>query len=304
MTRIALFAAAVLVTLEPGIEARQHQHRMGPPPPERVELSGAEASVPMDSLGGRPLVQVTFGGKGPFKFIFDSGAAGMVITDELADELDLEVLGEALVGSPAGGKPTPGRIVNVPRLEMGGAQVHGIHAVAAPLPMRNPGDYRGVLSAALFPGHLVIFDFPAASLRIRPGELPAADDKEVFEYDSGERLPTVTIDVAGTRIDAHLDTGAAHGLSLPARYASTLALDGAPVESGKARLIDREVTVTSARLKGAAKLGRFTFDRPEVVFNEAIPMGNIGPGILRGFVMTLDRAHHRVRLEEKASPPS
>jgi hypothetical protein len=303
MTRIALFAAAVLATLEPAVEAHQGHH-MGPPPPERVELAGPEASVPMESLGGRPIVQVTFGGKGPYRFIFDSGAAGMVITDALADELELEVLGEALVGSPAGGPPKPGRIVRVPRLEMGGAQVSGVHAVAAALPMRDPGDYRGVLSPALFPGHLVVFDFPAKAVRVRAGELPAADEKEVFEYDSEERLPTVTIDVAGTRIDAHLDTGAPHGLSLPARYAGTLALDGAPVPAGKARLIDREVSLTSARLQGAARLGRFTFDKPQIVFNEAIPMGNIGAGILRDFVMTLDRAHHRVRLEGSAPPPS
>lgn len=305
MTRYSLFAAAcVFLIVEPAAEARMHQHRIGPPPPESVELGSAELSVPMDASGGRPIVEVTIGGKGPYRFIVDSGAAGVVLTDELADSLDLEVLGEALIGSPAGGPPKPGRIVNVPRLEIGSARISGIHAVAGALPMKKDGDYQGVLSPALFPGHLVTFDFPARVVRVRAGELPAADDKEVFEYEAEERLPTVALDVAGTKIDAHLDTGAPHGFSLPARYAATLPLAGAPVDAGKARLVDREAALTSATLLGAARLGRFAFDRPSIVFNDAIPMGNVGTAILKDFAMTLDWTHHRVRLERSAGSPS
>ena len=241
---------------------------------------------------------MTIGGKGPYPFIFDSGAAGIVITNSLADELQLEVLGEARVASPAGGEPRPGRIVRVPLLEMGQARVFGITAVATDLPKLKDGECRGVLSPALFPGNLVIFDFPARTLRARSGELPPADGKTIFEYDAQDRLPSVTIDVAGTEIKAHLDTGAPHGLSLPTRYSATLPLAGPPVDAGRAHLIDREVALTEARLRGVARLGALTFEQPMIVFNEALPIGNIGAGILQRLVMSIDLAHHRVRLLE------
>jgi hypothetical protein len=304
MSRFTLLAAASVLLLLPLDAAGQqmHVHRMGPPPPDKVELSSPEAAVPIRSLEGRPIVDVKIGSKGPYPFIFDTGASGMVITGALADELQLEVLGEARVASPAGGAPKTGRIVRVDAIDIGAARVMGIDAVATELPAPAGGDVRGILSPALFPGYLVTFDFPAETLRIHSGELPAADDQEIFEYDAEERLPVVTLEVAGTKIDAHLDTGASHAISLPARYASSLPLDGPPVDAGHARLVDREVALTRARLKGSAKLGRFALDQPTIVFNEAIPLANIGAEVLRGFVMTIDRTHHRVRLQEAARP--
>ena len=303
MRPIALPAFVFIVLLLPtAAQTPQAQEmtvrRMGPPPPERVELSAPEAAVPMQSLGGRPVVNVTIDGKGPFPFIVDTGASGMVLTNSLADELHLTVLGEARVGSPTGGEPKPGRIVKIAQLELGAAKVSGIHAVATDLPTPNDGEYRGVLSPALFPQYLVIFDFPAQSLRIRLGELPAADGKEIFEYDPQDRLPSVTLDLAGTAIKAHLDTGAPHEISVPARYATTLPLAAAPTDAGKGRLIDREVALTQARLNGKARLGSLTFDQPMIVFNESLPMGNIGSAILRRLVMSIDRAHNRVRLQQ------
>ncbi len=72
ITIIALLLIAVLVIL--GLY--QHAVHGHLPPPERLRLSAAKVTVPLTFFGGRPVVDVKVNGKGPFRFICDTGAAG------------------------------------------------------------------------------------------------------------------------------------------------------------------------------------------------------------------------------------
>ena len=58
------------------IAAALHQFvHMQLPPPEKVEVPVAGVTVPlMGDVGGRPLVDVTINGNGPYPFILDTGA--------------------------------------------------------------------------------------------------------------------------------------------------------------------------------------------------------------------------------------
>jgi hypothetical protein len=55
--------------------------------PDRLSLATPKISVPLTFVGGRPVVDVNINGKGPYRFIFDTGAAGTVMSNELAAEL-------------------------------------------------------------------------------------------------------------------------------------------------------------------------------------------------------------------------
>src|SRR5205814_272541 len=59
------------------------------------------ASVPLDVKSGRPVVDVLINGKGPYRFIVDTGASHSVIDSALAKELGLPVLGETHMGDPS-----------------------------------------------------------------------------------------------------------------------------------------------------------------------------------------------------------
>src|SRR5688572_31876065 len=66
-----------------------------------LSVSGTCASVPI-LPAAIPVVEVTIGGKGPYKFAIDTGAQGHGrISAELAEELRLPKVGE--VGTPAPG---------------------------------------------------------------------------------------------------------------------------------------------------------------------------------------------------------
>jgi predicted aspartyl protease len=268
----------------------------------RIELRKPEAMAAMLFFGNRPVIQIKVNGKGPYRFIVDSGAAGTVIDQELADELKLPILGAAKLAGPGGGKGVSGKVVRVGELSFDEVRVSGLTAVSMELVsfLGEKDAPRGVLSGPMFRGYLLTFDYPRREVIIRKGELPAADRSEIFEYDAGHQLPTLRLSVAGEAIDVHLDTGSGGGIRLPARYAEKLQLMSKPVVVRASRTIDAKLKTTQARLKGDVRLGRYTLKNPDVWFIEKSPIGDIGYEVLKDYALTLDAKHRRIRLQEKA----
>ena len=73
------------------VAAAQHGGAHGPqrisPAPVAVEVPAAGLTLPMQDAGGRPVVDVRINGKGPYRFIFDTGASLTVIDAELKEIL-------------------------------------------------------------------------------------------------------------------------------------------------------------------------------------------------------------------------
>ena len=67
------------------------------------EKNAQTASVPLGDWHGRPVVELTIAGEGPFRFILDSGAGVTVIDHALAGRFELKELGKTEIGSPLGG---------------------------------------------------------------------------------------------------------------------------------------------------------------------------------------------------------
>jgi hypothetical protein len=255
----------------------------------------------MRSFGGRPVVEVQINGKGPHPFILDTGAGGTILSQDLADELKLSVLGEGRVSSP-GGKGLPSKTIRLDRVQMGGAAIVGLTAEAVNLErvFGAKGNPRGVLSTRHFDGFLVTLDYPQKQIIIRRGALPPADSAEIFAYDSRQRLPGIRILVAGREFDVDLDSGAPGGITLPTSAADKLPLAAAPVEVGRARTLDGEFPILRAKLKGKVQLGRYVVENPDLGFHDMPHShGNIGFEILKRFAVTVDRENHRCRLEEQ-----
>ena len=279
--------------------------RVAPPPSEKIEIPPEGTTVPLTLRDNRPVVEVRINGEGPFPFVLDTGAMATVISDDLATRLALPAMGEVQVGSPAGGKPVPARMIRLDRLSVGDAVIHGAMAVAMDLSpvLRGPGAPAGVLSARIFEGSLLTLDYPAGAVNIRHGALPESDGATILQYEPSDPLPTIPISVAGVEVRAHLDTGSARGLMLPASYADRLPLASKPAEAAKARLVDGEMTVLGSTLKGDLRIGKFTFKDPEVQFGDRAPVANVGSAILGRFAVTLDSKNRRIRLEEPAGRP-
>src|SRR4029077_4745038 len=104
----------------------------------------------------RPIVEVKINGKGPYRFIFDTGASGTVISNELAHELFLPALQHAQMGRPGSNTPLDAYVTKVNSLEIGGAKAEGVAAVYSDLSLlkhlnKSADAPVGVLSSVNFP---------------------------------------------------------------------------------------------------------------------------------------------------------
>jgi predicted aspartyl protease len=67
----------------------QAQMRVGPqvPVPASIQVPGDGITVPMQDMEGRPVIDVKINGKGPYRFVLDTGATTTVVSGELSREL-------------------------------------------------------------------------------------------------------------------------------------------------------------------------------------------------------------------------
>ena len=294
---ILLLAAALAVG-----QARMH---VGPqvPVPASIQIPADGVTVPMQDMGGRPVIDLKINGKGPYRFILDTGGVTTVVSDELSRELSLTPPAGVQVASVGGG-PVPA-IVVIQDVRIGNAVLKGMIAAAMPLGdlLKGENAPRGILSAASFPGYLLTYDYPGKHISIKKGALERADSKSTFQYTEEQVLPTVPMRIAGHDTQVHLDTGSPFGLTLPVKFLTDLPLASQPKGAGVVRTGGGEFPVSIARVNGTIELGKYQLDLHEVRFSDARPgpgpaAGNIGYDVLRYFVVTLDSENRRVRLDQ------
>jgi predicted aspartyl protease len=291
---ICVAAAAAALTL-------RSQGSQSAPPPTLIDVPEQGVSLPMKDFGGRPVVDVRIGDKGPYAFILDTGASISVLDLELQKEMSLPSPHGVHAGTP--GTTAPPLIVTVPSLQVERATIGGFMAAVMPLAdyFKTPDAPRGVLSAASFPGCLVVFDYPGKRITINRGSLPAADANTIFQYGDDQTLPALPLRIAGQETLIHLDTGSGSTLTLPRKFLETLRLKSKPADSGVVRLLGGTSSVSVAAVDGEIAIGAYKLEIPEVRFSDVrlgpeFGPGNIGYPILKDFVVTLDSKNRRVRL--------
>jgi hypothetical protein len=289
-------------TLPAAVQAQMH---VGPqiPVPTGIEVPQDGVTVPMQDMGGRPVIELQINGKGPFRFVLDTGAVTTVVSNELSRELSLTPPAGVQVASVGGG-PAPA-IVLIHDVRIGDAVLKDMIAAAMPLGglLKGENAPRGVLSAACFPGYLLTYDYPGKRISIKKGALASADSKSIFQYTEDQFLPTVPVRIAGRDTQVHLDTGSPFGLTVPVKFLAEVPLASQPQEAGTARTGGGEFPVSIAPVNGTIELGKYRLALDEVRFSDARPgpgpaLGNIGYGVLRDFVVTLDSKNRRIQLNQ------
>ncbi len=300
--KLVISSVLVASALPAALQAQVH---VGPqvPVPARIEVPRDGVTVPMQDMGGRPVVELSINGKGPYRFILDTGALTKVVSDELSRELSLTAPAGVQVASVGGGAAPA--VVLIHDVHIGDAALEDVIAAVMPLGglLKGENAPRGILSAACFPGYLLTYDYPGKRISIKKGALASSDAKSIFQYAEDQVLPTVPVRIAGHDTQVHLDTGSAFGLTLPVKFLAELPLASQPREAGTARTGGGEFPVSIARVNGTIELGKYRLALDEVRFSDARPgpgpaAGNIGYDVLRDFIVTLDSKNHRIRFDQ------
>lgn len=255
-----------------------------------------------DTATGRPLVMTMVNGKGPFPFIFDTGAPGVMLMQEFAGEQAFEVVGTDMANSPAGGEPVPVDVVNLANISVAGAAAENVRAIVVDMGPQSPSGARGVVGPAVFSEYgRTKFDFTTNMLEIG-GAVETGEDASWIAFGPSAPILDAEVRIGEAVIPAHIDTGAPHVISLPETMADELPLTS-PVEViGMARTIDREFEIKGASLEGvSAYLGDAEIPLGRVTFFD-LPFANIGTPALRGLTLEIDWANERYAIEGVAEP--
>jgi predicted aspartyl protease len=266
-------------------------------------------NTPLEIVHNKPFVQVRINGKGPFRFVLDTGTGGEAfITPELAAQLNLPSAGDITLNDPSGKGGRKASTVSLTSLEVGGVQFVKVRAVVHNLGGAD-GPCQGLLGFALFRNFLMTLDYPNRRLGLTVGALEPDGGHSVLPFRMSNGIPVVALAIGGTRVEAQLDSGGS-GLSLPAQVAARLKFASQYSSLSDAHSLSTRFTLMGATLAGDVRFGSYTFKRPFVEINPAFPLANFGSAPMRQFALSFDQNNHLVRFTSQqrtlrlSAPPS
>lgn len=263
------------------------------------KLTDPEIVIPMDMTSHRPIVELTIDGKGPYKFIFDTGSSTNVLDKKLSQEFGFKVIGEDSLKTQGTSNRLISQRVSVPNVHFPGTDISkDVEMNVVDLRAMLPID--GVLSGIFFDEYLVTMDYPSSILILTIGELDKNDD-DVTAIIENPRVLSYNLDVGGNIIEAHLDTGSPGGFSLPYSMKDQLTFKEELREGGEIRTPVATYKPWHARIAGNIKLGNVTYENPEVVLVEAFEYANLGYAVVKDLRTTIDRKNNLIKFEKPSS---
>lgn len=266
-----------------------------------MKATGANDSViiPLDLTTQRPVVELQINGKGPFRFIFDTGASGSVIDANLATEAGLKVIGEDSLRTPGSDNVIMSKRVKALMITFAGTDISK-DATMNTMDLREMLPVDGILSPDFFANYLITLDYPGSKLILESGELDkTAKDVTPFTQKSG----VISLDafIAENKLEAHLDSGNPGGFDIPFSLKDQLDFKKGPNEAGVINTSAASFKKWQAILIGDIRVGSVTYKNPEVHLVEGFQFVNFGYQILKDLKTTIDGKNHLIKFEKSTS---
>lgn len=252
--------------------------------------------APIELSRGKPFVMIEINGKGPYRFVIDTGTGAQAfVTPALAQQLGLPTAGEAHLSDPSRQTAQSVRMVQIQALQVAGVQFNNVRAVVHSL-NRGDGTCDGLLGFTLFRDYLLTLDFPNREMILSTGSLQPDGGNLVLPFQMPQGMPIIAMRVGNLKVDAEIDSGG-EGLSLPQQIAPRLKYLRDPTVVGLGESLSTKFQIKTAKLASDVYFGDFSFARPCVQINAAFPLANFGSGPMKDFVLTFDQKNLLVRFE-------
>ena len=246
-----------------------------------------------------PKVNIVVGDGELYEFIVDTGASVNIIDSSIAESQGYEVIGEMEIGAP-GGPQIPANIVKVPVIQVGSATIRDSEFVTMDIIGFSGGQTHGVIGVGTFRDYLVTFDLGGGEITVSNASL-SADEPGVLRYNPANGQIEIELDVQGTLVASHIDTGSMGTFMLPAELMRSLPLSEAAQPPTKARLVGGERDIKFAKLDGTIQFAGFSYENPNIAFMDPSPgSGNIGGRVLDDYLMSIDQTNHLIQFRKPA----
>ncbi len=273
-----------------------------------------EVTLPFRLINNHIYANVKVNGRGPYTFIFDTGGIN-VVTPTLAKAMDLKIEGHVEARGAGSGTMEAG-FTKVRTLELGAASIKDQPFGAFPLDALSDVeglDQSGMIGFETFRRFVTRIDYGKHTITL-------IDPRAFDANDAGFAVP-LAFDGNVTEIDAvydgirgkfQLDTGARSALTLTGPFVARNNLRakarrgvegvtgwgvGGPTRS----YTERAGTLTIGSLNISAPVVQLSSDSGGAMAEGGIA-GNIGAGILKRYVLTLDYEHNVVYFKQIVGP--
>lgn|GEM_PF-2267954 len=272
--------------------------------PKSVSLATPVVSAPLTFIGGRPMVDVMIGDKGPYRFMLETGANFVSISPQVAAAVmnKLTPLTPDLMWQAEGQEL--GSTYMLDDLRIGGATLSQLGVMVVP---KRPGE-DGTLGLPAYRNLLMGMDLTSKKMTLEEGSLPPPDGREIFPLRPLGPLWAVDVAMGDRIVPFEIDTQADGSLFLASELATDWKFDDDLVRVGTVVTGGGQHRAPSmlGRLAGDLRLGKYIFKKPLITVradpeDTIPPSGLLGVGVLRHFKMTLDQKHGRVRFARAAS---
>lgn len=270
----------------------------------------ASRLVSFDLIDNRIFVKIYLDGKGPFNFIFDTGADA-VITPEVASILGLSVTADGTTSGVGNKSVATGQApigdtrlgdYSIQNYRYSVLTIDGTREVFGTVPVD------GIIGLPFFEQYAVKIDYVNKTLNFQPGiSFQYRGSGAVIPFTRLDEIPTIRATLDGIPGEFDVDTGARSSLILFAHFIERFGLRtkySAHIEGITGWGIGGPVRSQLARA-GQFRIGNVVVKWPILRLTTQKSgltatlkkAGLIGPGILRQFDVTFDYAHKRMILE-------
>ncbi|HEY3638662.1 MAG TPA: aspartyl protease family protein, partial [Rhizomicrobium sp.] len=272
-----------------------------------------QTSFPFELINNHIYAAATVNGKGPYTFIFDTGGVN-VVTPRVAKELGLKSEGK-MEGQGAGSGHMDFALTKLSKLQLGAAEVKDQLFVVAPLDAMAPiegVDMPGMVGFETFRRFVTRFDYGTHTITLfSPDGFDPKDAGIAVPFKFNGNMIEINATYGGSTGNYTIDTGSRSSLTFTTPYAAAhdlyrgaTAVDavtgwgvGGPTRSrvlhGQPLSLGSE-TVQSPVVEVSTDKSGATVD-PAVA-------GNIGAGILKRYIVTLDYGHQVMYLKPVTTP--
>lgn len=266
--------------------------------PIAVQPAVTQTTIPMTFATGRPAVEAVVAGRTTI-IAFDTGGQSAIIPQSMATELDLQVVGETLVGSPYGGEPIRANIVALGNVSIGGIAVSDATAVVLDDARFPANERRLIIGSGQFTGHVITLNFVNSTLSLSTE--PPAEQTGWQPLDERNFMRTELL-VGGQSVPVIIDSGNPRGLVLPLDTLDRIAPGVEPVQVGEVRTVDRVVPRYAADINAQASVAGIALRLGRVEL-APVPVGNMGSAALSGMQLIIDMPRRRWRLNALIEQP-
>lgn len=246
-------------------------------------------------------LDVMVNGKGPYKFALDTGASGARVSQQVAKDLALPIVGQA-EGVGLGPEKLNLPLVKV-SLALGTIHFDDVQAAVHDLPGTSGQGVDGVLGFDLFKDYLLTIDYPDGTISVAPGRL-YNNERGTLPMMTPFGIPQIGGTIADDSIIIDIDSGSSGGFGLMRDYESQLKFVSAPKPIGQATGAGGTVAVDAGTVDGDVSFGDQTLHNPVVSFLPLPGVANMGYRVLSNYAITFDQADDLVRFVAKGPAPA